>query len=100
MVFESHQRQEASGECGDLALSALEFQINTYTSAVQGELSVASDSDGDFFVVWQSYGAAGTDSSGETVQGQRFGDPGFAGACVSADGFGSATTSSWSNSVP
>lgn len=55
-----------------------EFQINTYTTNRQQNPSVAVGADGDFVVVWQSYGSSGTDSPplGEhSVQGQRFSVP-------------------------
>ena len=34
--------------------------------------SVAADAEGDFVVVWESYGSSGTDTSGFSVQGQRY----------------------------
>jgi hypothetical protein len=46
-----------------------EFSVNTYTSGSQGRPRVAMDADGDFVVVWQSYGQ---DGSGFGVFGQRF----------------------------
>ncbi len=49
-----------------------EFQVNTYTTSVQGFPSVALDADGDFVVVWDSNGSAGTDSDGYSIQGQRY----------------------------
>jgi hypothetical protein len=36
-----------------------EFQVNTYTTGYQQKSSVATDSDGDFVVVWGSYGQDG-----------------------------------------
>jgi hypothetical protein len=48
-----------------------EFQVNTYTTSTQVAPSVASDADGDFVVVWQSFGS-GTDASSWSVQGQAF----------------------------
>ncbi len=39
-----------------------EFQVNTYTTSLQFYPSVAMDADGDFVVVWSSFGSDGTDS--------------------------------------
>ena len=49
-----------------------QFQVNTYTTSGQRRPSVASDAEGDFVVVWQSNGSSGGDTSGYSVQGQRF----------------------------
>jgi hypothetical protein len=49
-----------------------QFQVNTYTTQAQSIPSVASDSKGDFVVVWQSNGSPGTDTSGFSIQGQRY----------------------------
>jgi hypothetical protein len=49
-----------------------EFQVNTYTTTYQGDVAVAVDPDGDFVVVWNSFGSAGTDSDGFSIQGQRY----------------------------
>lgn len=49
-----------------------EFQVNTYTTNNQYHPSVSSDAQGDFVVVWESYGSSGTDTSGFSVQAQRF----------------------------
>ncbi|KPK96162.1 hypothetical protein AMJ80_01530 [bacterium SM23_31] len=46
-----------------------EFQVNTYTNNIQAGPSIATNSDGSFVVVWQSYGQ---DGSGWGVFGQRF----------------------------
>ena len=51
---------------------AREFQVNTYTTSFQTHASVAADADGDFVVVWESYGSSGTDTSGFSIQGQRY----------------------------
>jgi len=53
-----------------------QFQINTYTTHNQNYSSVAMDPDGDFVVVWQSYGASGTDTSRYSIQGQRYASDG------------------------
>jgi hypothetical protein len=49
-----------------------EFQVNTYTTLQQREPSVGIAAEGDFVVVWRSAGSAGSDSSGYSIQGQRF----------------------------
>ena len=65
------QRYDSSGSPqGD------EFQVNTWTTNYQIRASVAADADGDFVVVWQSYGSSGTDESGYSVQGQRYASDG------------------------
>jgi len=48
-----------------------EFQVNSYTSGNQFDACVAA-SDGGFIVVWDSMGSSGTDTSGRSIQGQRF----------------------------
>ena len=55
-----------------------DVQVNTYTSGAQRFPVVSSDSDGDFVVVWQGGGSGGTDSSGYSIQGQRFAASGSA----------------------
>ncbi len=50
-----------------------EFQVNTYTAEFQTDPRVAVDADGDFVVVWPSYGSgAGPDSSSWGVLGRRY----------------------------
>jgi hypothetical protein len=61
------QRYSASGS----AIGG-QFQVNTYTTALQGHPSIASDSAGDFVVVWQSAGSPGSDDNGYSVQGRRY----------------------------
>jgi hypothetical protein len=51
----------------------IEFQVNTYTTGYQYLPDVAMDSDGDFIVVWQSFGQ---DSASHGVFGQRFASDG------------------------
>ena len=55
-----------------------EFQVNTYTTNGQRAASVAAEADGDFVVVWVSYGSAGTDFSYSSIQGQRYASDGSA----------------------
>src|SRR5437867_3997422 len=49
--------------------AGLEFQVNTYTTGVQGVPVVAADASGNFVVVWES---AGQDGNGYGIIGQRF----------------------------
>jgi len=49
-----------------------EFQVNSYTGDDQRRPAVATDTDGDFVVVWMSYGSSGSDSSDSSIQGQRY----------------------------
>jgi len=67
------QRYNASG-----AAAGAQFQVNTYTSSNQWVPSVASDSAGNFVVVWQSFGGPGTDTSSYSIQGQRYNASGAA----------------------
>ena len=67
------QRYDASGT----AIGG-EFQVNTYTTGNQVSPAVASDAAGDFVVVWQSDGSASSDTSGFSVQGQRYDTSGTA----------------------
>ncbi len=48
-----------------------EFQVNSYTTDNQRYSVVASDANGNFVVVWESYGQDGSSSG---VFGQRYGD--------------------------
>ncbi|GAB4419154.1 MAG: hypothetical protein Fur0044_15430 [Anaerolineae bacterium] len=58
------QRYNAAG-----APQGAEFRANTYTSGSQRNPSVAMDADGDFVVVWQSFGQDGDEYG---VYGQAF----------------------------
>ncbi len=53
-----------------------QFQVNTYTTVSQGYPSVSLDADGDFVVVWDSWGSYGTDSYFFSIQGQRYASDG------------------------
>lgn len=55
-----------------------QFQINSYTTNAQLYPVVAASPASDFVVVWESFGSAGSDSSGSSIQGQRFGSDGNA----------------------
>jgi hypothetical protein len=52
-----------------------EFKVNTTTNRTQEGPSVATDSDGDFVVTWQSYGQ---DGQWEGIYGQRYNAAGVA----------------------
>ncbi len=49
-----------------------EFQVNTYTTNDQRLPAVTVEPEGDFVVVWQSYGSSGSDTSSTSIQGQRY----------------------------
>ncbi len=49
-----------------------EFQVETYLSNRNYEPLVKSDADGDFVVVWESYGSLGSDSYANSIQARRF----------------------------
>jgi hypothetical protein len=53
-----------------------EFQVNTYTTYHQWFPSVGAASDGSFVVAWDSFGSSGTDTSDQSIQGQRFASDG------------------------
>ncbi|HEY8153517.1 MAG TPA: hypothetical protein VII72_05250 [Myxococcota bacterium] len=58
-----------------------EFQINSYTTGLQRHAEVAAAPNGDFVVVWRSYGGFGTDVGifgDDSVQGQRYASDGSA----------------------
>jgi len=63
---------QARRYASDGSAEGSEFQVNTYTHVNQASPSVALDSRGDFVVVWWSNGSAGSDTSGSSIQGQRF----------------------------
>ena len=48
-----------------------ELQVNTYTADFQFGPAVAADADGDFVVVWTSFGSSGSDAN-HSIQGQRY----------------------------
>ncbi len=49
-----------------------QFQVNSYTTSHQTVPAVASDSAGNFVIVWRGSGSSGTDTDSSSVQGQRF----------------------------
>ena len=64
------QRYDAAG-----ATLGTQFQVNTYSTGNQSVPAVAADASGNFLVVWQSNGSAGTDSD-QSIQGQRYNSAG------------------------
>ena len=49
-----------------------EFQIITYPMLTEARADVGVDADGDFVVVWESWGSYGDDDSGVSIQARRF----------------------------
>ncbi len=63
----------ASGLLAQVSPDGPQFQVNTYTSAIQRHSAVAMDSDGGFVVVWEnSASSIGADTSGSSIEGQVF----------------------------
>ncbi len=50
-----------------------QFQISTYTTDWQLLPEITAGGAGEFIVAWDSFGSAGTDNDGYSVQGQRLG---------------------------
>jgi hypothetical protein len=78
------QRYDSSGA----ALGA-EFQVNTYETDMQSQPAVGMDGDGDFVVVWESYGQDGSDWG---IFAQRYDS---SGSAVGAEFQVSTYTTSW-----
>jgi hypothetical protein len=55
------------------AIDAQDYQVNTHTTGQQALPLVATGSDGDFVVAWNSQGSFGSDQDGYSVQARRFG---------------------------
>ena len=72
-----------------------QFQINSYTTSSQAAAAVAADPNGGFLVTWDSATSGGTDSSGRSIQAQR-----YLPTLIFADGFESGDTTAWSQTVP
>ncbi len=53
-------------------LDAEEFQVNTFTAYTQRDPEIAIDADGEFVVVWESFGSLGGDTSEYSAQMRRF----------------------------
>jgi hypothetical protein len=50
----------------------VQFQVNSYTTNAQFAPSVVVSPGDEFVVTWQSDGSLGTDTSGASIQGQRY----------------------------
>jgi hypothetical protein len=72
-----------------------EFQVNTWTTGYQREPSVAADSNGDFVVVWESYGQYGGDEFSWGVFAQKFIVP----SPVILTGLGSSQGAGWTELI-
>src|SRR5688572_6229942 len=53
-----------------------EFQVNSYTSGGQSDPALSIAPSGEFVVVWESAGSAGTDTDMTSIQGQHLGSSG------------------------
>lgn len=53
-------------------LDGQEFQVNTYVHMSQQRAAVAASPEGDFVVVWDSWGSDGSDAIAYSVQARRF----------------------------
>ncbi len=69
---------QAQRFASDGSPQSTQFQVNTYTTSVQYGPSVAMTTGGAFVVAWRSYGSSGTDTSLDSIQGQRFASNGSA----------------------
>ncbi len=49
-----------------------QFQVNSYTTNNQYQPAVTADGEGNFLIVWTSFGSGGTDTSNMSIQGQRW----------------------------
>lgn len=70
-----------------------EFQVNSYTPEEQRAAAIARTANGDFVVVWESYGPVGGDSSSRGILARLYDG-------LFRDGFESNDASRWSASVP
>src|SRR5262249_32047857 len=61
-----------------LSPNGTQFQVDSYTTGNVQLPSTASDSTGNFVVVWESNGSASTDTDGYSVQAQRYNASGTA----------------------
>ncbi len=77
---------------GGTALTS-EFLVNTYTTSYQDYPVVTADLEGNFFVVWNSFGSNGTDNEGWGIHARRYDS-------LYRDGFEGGNTSRWSSTVP
>jgi len=70
-----------------------DFLVNTYTTSYQDYPSVTADADGNFMVVWNSFGSNGTDNEGWGIHARRYDS-------LFRDGVETGTTGRWSSAVP
>lgn len=70
-----------------------EFLVNTYTTSYQDYPSVTADADGNFVVVWNSFGSDGTDVEGWGIHARRY-------DALFRDGVETGNISRWSSVVP
>ena len=63
---------QAQRYASDGSTQGAQFQVNTYTTSYQLYPSVAAAPGGNFVVAWASAGSSGTDTSGDSIQGQRY----------------------------
>ena len=73
--------------------STNEFHVNSFTTGSQDLPAIAADDDGNFVIVWQSYGSSGSDSDSSSIQAQFY-------DALFRDGFESGGTSRWSLALP
>ena len=90
---QSAQSIQARRYRADGAADGAQFQVNSFTPGAQLVSRIGATRGGDFAVVWESYGSAGTDHSGESIHAQRF-------TALFRDGFESGDTSAWSSTEP
>ena len=76
--FSSMASIQAQRYASDGSAIGSEFQVNTYTTYPQKLPSVAMDANGDFVVVWQSYGSSDTDTDIWSIEAQIFASDGSA----------------------
>jgi hypothetical protein len=71
-----------------------EYQVNRFETGTQSNAAIAIDPAGNRLIVWDSNASPGTDSDGESIQGQLM------RPILFRDGFESGDTSAWSATVP
>lgn len=62
----------ATGSPAQISPNGSEFQVDSYTTSRQEKSTVASDSQGNFVMVWQGSGSSGTDTSSGSIRAQRY----------------------------
>jgi hypothetical protein len=71
-----------------------QFQVNSFSGALQYDPAVDFDDSGSFIVVWSTLDSSGGDTLSTGIAGQRFAIPLF------ADDFESGDSLRWSSSIP